>query len=104
MKRMMMAAALAMVLFSGQSTFAGEALNAVTTAVGTGVAKAMGQANGVINVTTITKDGKITGKDVDVGVVEAKSGNANGIINVTTVGGTIEAQNKARVGVVIVGE
>ena len=102
MKKMIMTAALTMVLFAGQSALAGDALNAVATAVGTGVAKAMGQANGVVNVTTTTKDSKISGKDVDVGVVEVKNGNANGIINVTTVAGTIEARDKARVGVVTV--
>ena len=100
MKKMMMAVALAMVLFSGQSAFADDALTAVATAVGKGVAASMGQANGVVNVTTTTKGSKISGNNVDVGVVEAKSGNANAVINVTTVGGEVKADETARVGVV----
>ncbi len=100
MKKMMLSAAMVMVLLSGQSAFAGDALTAVTEAVGAGIAKSMGQVNGVVNITTTTKDSEITGKDVDVGVVEMKSGNANAVINVTTVGGKVKAQNKARVGVV----
>ncbi len=100
MKKMMLTAAMAMVLLSGQSVFAGDALTAVTEAVGSGIAKSMGEVNGVVNVTTTTKDSEITGKDVDVGVVEMKSGNANAVVNVTTVGGKIKAREKNRVGAV----
>ncbi len=100
MKKMMMAAALAMVLFSGQSAFADDALTAVATAVGQGVAASMGQVNGVINVTTTTKGSEISGNNVDVGVVEAESTNANAIINVTTAGGEIKGEETTRVGVV----
>ena len=100
MKKKMLTAAMAMMLLSGQSAFAVDVLTAVTTAVGNGVAAAMGQVNGVVNVTTTTKGSAITGKDVDIGVVEIKSGNADAVINVTTIGGKVQAREKARLGVV----
>ena len=100
MKKMVLMVVMAMVLSVGQPAFAGDVLDSLLSAVGGGVANAIGNVNGIVNVTTTLKDSEIKGKNVDVGVVEVGSGYSNAIINVTTVAGKIEAKETARVGVV----
>lgn len=103
MKKMILIAAMVMVILTGQSAIAeaGAILGAVGAAVAEGAVKTVLKGDVVGNVTTITKDGNIKGEDVDVGVVEMKGSNSKGVINITTVNGTVTADDEARVGFVV---
>lgn len=100
MKKITAGTIIVIVLSISQMAFAEGVAESLATAAGKGVAQAMGQMNGVVNITTTGKDSLIKGDDVEVGVVRSKKANANAIINVTTIGGEVDGRKSAKVGVV----
>jgi hypothetical protein len=112
MKKMMLMAVMAMALFGVNFLFVHQAVaeglftpqeqKGLETGAVEGVLNSKTKTR-VMNATTIGKQGSVTGKDVDVGVVDVKKSANKGttVGNVTTVDGSVTAGRDARVGKVI---
>jgi len=106
MKKVMLMTVMAMALLGMNSIGTHQAqadpVGSAAKKAGEELLKGVGNTNSKVigNATTIGKGGEVSGKNVDVGKVEADGGLITGVGNITTVNGKVNATENANVGVV----